>query len=58
MYYLDNAKYNSLRLFVDEKYELLNIISNINNDEVLLKQLQYCDQLEDLVMDIYIETMK
>jgi len=54
MYYLNNNKFNDLRLFVDEKLELLDLLPK---NEIILKQLQYCDELEDIVVDLYIEVM-
>ena len=37
MYYLNNNKFNDLRLFVDEKLELLDLLPK---NEIILKQLQ------------------
>lgn len=57
--YLQNNKLNDLRLLVDEKVELLSIVNEFGDaDEVILQQIEYCDELENLVMDVFIGEMK
>lgn len=57
--YLQNNKLNDLRLLVDEKVELLSIVNEFGDaDEVVLQQIEYCDELENLVMDVFIGEMK
>jgi len=57
--YLQTNRLNDLRLLVDEKVELLSILNDFREtDEVILKQIKYCDELENLVMDVFIEEMK
>ena len=57
MYYLDNNKFNDLRLFVDEKLELLEALNSFESTDVLLAQINFCDELESIVMGVYLETM-
>jgi len=57
--YLQTNRLNDLRLLVDEKVELLSILNDFREtDEVILKQIKYCDELENLVMDVFIEEME
>lgn len=56
---LDVKNYNRLRLFVAEQMELLEAIFVLHPDDMVLRsQLEMCNKLEDLVMDIYIEELK
>ena len=57
MYYLDTSKFNDLRLLVDEKLELLEALNEFESTEVLLTQIKFCNELESIVMGVYLETM-
>jgi len=52
---LDMQNYNRLRLFVAEQMELLEAIFVLHSDDMVLRtQVELCNKLEDLVMDVYI----
>lgn len=53
--YLQTNKLNDLRLLVDEKCEFLDITASFTKDEVDVKQLLYCQELENLVLDVLID---
>jgi len=53
--YLQRNQLNDLRLFLDEKSELLSIAAAFTADEVDIKQATYCQELENLVFDVLIE---
>ena len=55
--YLNHNKLNDLRLFIDEKLELLEALNTFNGDEVILAQINFCDELENIVMNSYLETL-
>ena len=55
--YLNHNKLNDLRLFIDEKLELLEALNTFNGDEVILEQINFCDELENIVMNSYLETL-
>lgn len=56
MNYLGSGKLNDLRLYIAMKYELLSALQSLNpGDNVLSYQVALCDELEDLVMDTYLE---
>lgn len=57
MYYLDNLKYNDLRLLVDEKLEYIESLNAFESTNVLLAQINFCNELENIVMEVYLETM-
>ena len=53
---LKQKELNLLRLLVSEKLELLYIIQDsVETDDVLNLQIQYCNRLEDVVLDYYLE---
>jgi len=53
--YLQTNKLTDLRLLVDEKCEFLDITASFTTDEVDVKQLLYCQELENLVLDVLID---
>jgi hypothetical protein len=54
--YLNNNKFNDLRLLISEHYELLSVVAVLNPDnEPLQLQLAQCDLAEDLILDLYLE---
>ena len=55
--YLQLNQWNNLRLFIDEKCELLDITASFTNDEVDIKQAQYCQELESIVLDQVINSI-
>lgn len=56
MYYLGKGQLNNLRLFIDEKYDVLDALLHLNpNNDVLAQQLHSCDVIENIVMDAYLE---
>ena len=56
---LNDNKLNTLRLYIDEKIEFLNVESVLKpNDPVLDTQLSMCNRLEDLVIDCYLESLE
>jgi len=58
VYYLDNNKLTDLRLLLDEQTELLSIIAEMDpTNQVLMTQLKLSNQLEDLVLDAYLESI-
>lgn len=57
MFYLQRNQLNDLRLFIDEKCELLSITTAFNVDEVELQQYRYCQELEDLILEVVIDTI-
>jgi len=51
---LETKRFNELRLFVNEKYELLDAISEVTVNPVILTQRNMCDRLEDLVINAFL----
>jgi hypothetical protein len=57
--YLNNNRLTDLRLFLDETTELLSIVSEMDpTNQVLIVQLKLSNQLEDMVLDAYLESVK
>lgn len=53
--YLNQNKLVALRYYIEEKTELLSILSEMDNTDASLKvQLNLCNQLEDCVVDAYL----
>tara|TARA_R110000822_G_scaffold73853_13_gene177629 strand:+ start:2896 stop:3147 length:252 start_codon:yes stop_codon:yes gene_type:complete len=53
---LNTNRLNQLRLFVNEKLELMEIVFHLNkDDEVLRTQIELCDKLENIVIDAFLE---
>ena len=48
---LQNNQLNALRLFIDEYTEMLAITSGISGDISDSIRLQYCNKLEDLILN-------
>lgn len=56
LFYLDNDLLVDLRLFIDEKVELLVAISEMDgSNNELNQQITLCNELEDIVIDAYLE---
>jgi len=56
LYYLDGNLLVDLRLFIDEKVDLLSAISEMDNcNNELNQQITLCNELEDIVIDAYLE---
>ena len=56
LFYLDNDLLVDLRLFIDEKAELLVAISEMDgSNNELNQQITLCNELEDIVIDAYLE---
>lgn len=56
LFYLDNGLLVDLRLFIDEKAELLVAISEMDSsNNELNQQITLCNELEDIVIDAYLE---
>lgn len=55
---LNMNQLNKLRMYVAEKIDLLEAIYELDNDnEVLFAQINFCDELENIVMETYLETV-
>lgn len=52
--YLETGRFNEMRLFVNEKYELLDAICEVSVNPVILTQRNACDRLEDLVINAFL----
>jgi len=54
IFYLETERLNELRLIVSEKYALLDAISEVTVNPVILTQKNMCDRLEDLVINAFL----
>lgn len=53
---LKRNRLNDIRLIVSEKIELLELIKNSSEyNDILDLQIKYCNELEDIVLDYYLE---
>jgi len=53
---LKRNRLNDIRLIVSEKIELLELIKNSSeHNDILDLQIKYCNELEDIVLDYYLE---
>lgn len=58
-YYLQEKRYNRLRLFIAEQMELLEALFVFDpDDEVVATQVRMCNKLEDLVINEYLGALK
>ena len=58
-YYLQEERYNRLRLFIAEQMELLEAVFVLDpDDEVIATQIRMCNKLEDLVINEYLGVLK
>lgn len=54
MHYLKTKQLNNLRLLISERYDLLNMVSDMNpDDQVLSMQKINCDEMENIVINMY-----
>jgi hypothetical protein len=54
---LNSNRINVLRIFISEQLELMEAIYYLDKDnEVLKTQIEFCDKLEDIIMDLFLET--
>lgn len=56
VYLIKNNRWNALRIFTSDKLEELEILSVLDRDnQVLRKEIELCNRLVDIVLDVYLE---
>jgi hypothetical protein len=58
MLLINTNRLNQLRLFVNEKLELMEAVAHLTiDDESLRLQIALCSKLEDIVINAFLETV-
>tara|TARA_R110000772_G_scaffold54130_1_gene123525 strand:- start:46658 stop:46915 length:258 start_codon:yes stop_codon:yes gene_type:complete len=53
---LGENQYNELRVFVADEFELLEALFTLDKENEILKaQIDFCDKLEDVILDFFVE---
>lgn len=50
-------EYNKIRLMCSDRIDYLNIVNEFDNKNVAQVQLDYCNKLEDIFTDLYINDL-
>lgn len=57
--YVNNNRLNDLRLFISEKMEFYDMLHIVNNEDELLKtQLELCNELENIILEEFLENVE
>lgn len=59
LYLLNKEKYNNLRVYIADKLEYYELMFSFDKDnEVLKKQIEDCNELENVIIDFYLQQIE